>query len=190
MGEIAFFSKGYVMWTTRFNKLSSGFAEVSGWLIVPMMGSIFLDAVLRGLFNVALLGIVESNSMLLVAIVYLGLAGAQASGAHFRVTLLSDRVPYRLRQLFIGLGFALVLVTVVILFWFTFQSAIFSFKRDEISYGLIDFPLWPSRALIAFGFALLLAQMLVDGLLFVMTGEDPFARKSSVSETHPLEVHS
>src|SRR5699024_360010 len=66
-------------------------AEVSGWLVVPMMLSIFLDALLRSLFNVALIGIVESNSLLLVALVYLGIAGAQASGANFRLTLLTAR---------------------------------------------------------------------------------------------------
>src|SRR5690625_7846907 len=67
-----------VRWLRR---LSLFCAEVSGWLVVPMMLSIFLDALLRSLFNVALIGIVESNSLLLVALVYLGIAGAQASGA-------------------------------------------------------------------------------------------------------------
>src|SRR5690625_862919 len=57
-----------------------------------MMLSIFLDALLRSLFNVALIGIVESNSLLLVALVYLGIAGAQASGGNFRLTLLTGRV--------------------------------------------------------------------------------------------------
>src|SRR5690625_4617971 len=78
-----------VRWLRR---LSLFCAEVSGWLVVPMMLSIFLDALLRSLFNVALIGIVESNSLLLVALVYLGIAGAQASGGNFRLTLLTGRV--------------------------------------------------------------------------------------------------
>src|SRR5690625_1844109 len=85
-----------VRWLRR---LSLFCAEVSGWLVVPMMLSIFLDALLRSLFNVALIGIVESNSLLLVALVYLGIAGAQASGANFRLTLLTGRVGPRLNWL-------------------------------------------------------------------------------------------
>lgn len=167
-----------MLWLQRIHRLSSFFAELSGWLIVPMMLTIFMDAVLRGLFNTAVVGVIELNSLLLVAMVYMGLAGAQASAGNFRVTLLSDRLGSRGRYVLIGFGYLLLLAVLLALLWFCLGAAIYSYTRDEVSYGLIDFPLWPSRAIICIGLALLLVQYLADGFLFVVQGADPFAKKN------------
>lgn len=158
-------------------KLSLFCAEVSGWLVVPMMLSIFLDALLRSLFNVALIGIVESNSLLLVALVYLGIAGAQASGANFRLTLLTSRVGPRLNWLFTTLGCVLMMAALAILGWFVWQSALYSIERGETSYGLVNFPLWPSRLLVALGISLLWLQLVADSLMFWLYGKEPFVRE-------------
>lgn len=163
----------------RVDRLSRFFAELSGWLIVPMMLTIFLDAVLRGLFNTAVAGVVELNSLLLVGMVYLGLAGAQSSGGNFRVTLLADRMSPRTRFILTALGYLLLLITLCILLWYCYGAAVYSYTRDEVSYGLINFPLWPSRALICVGLVLLILQYLVDGLRFALRGIDPFAHKAS-----------
>ena len=176
------------MWTRRINRLSQAFAELSGWLIVPMMLTIFIDAVLRGLFNQAVAGVVEFNSLLLVAMVYLGLAGAQSKGANFRVTLLSDRLPAWLNKVLITLGYLLMLLTLSILLWFCTGAALFSFERDEIGYGLIDFPLWPSRALICLGLVLLLVQYLADGVLFLLHGQDPFSEQPLSTDLSSTET--
>lgn len=162
----------------RVNRLSRFFAELSGWLIVPMMLTVFLDAVLRGLFNTAVAGVIELNSLLLVAMVYLGLAGAQSGGGNFRVTLLTDRMGRRIRHIVTAVGYLLLLATLAILLWYCFGAAMYSYSRDEVSYGLINFPLWPSRALICVGLLLLLVQYLVDGVLFFVHGADPFSRNT------------
>jgi len=159
----------------RLKRVSQLCAEVSGWLVIPMMFSIFLDAVLRGLFNVALLGVVESNSLLLVTLIYMGLAGAQASGANFRLTLVTERLPQRVQAVLSGVGWLFVLCVLAILGWFCVQEALFSYAKGETSYGLVSFPLWPSRIVVAFGLALLWLQLLVDGLVFFRDGRDPFA---------------
>lgn len=173
------------------NRLSRFFAELSGWLIVPMMLTVFLDAVLRGLFNTAVAGVIELNSLLLVAMVYLGLAGAQSSGGNFRVTLLVDRMGRRGRQLVTAFSYLLLLVTLAILLWYCFSAAMYSYSREEVSYGLISFPLWPSRALICLGLLLLLIQYLVDGVLFLLHGADPFSQNNAQLEgdaRSPMEV--
>lgn len=169
-----------VQWLRR---LSLFCAEISGWLVVPMMASIFLDALLRSLFNVALIGIVESNSLLLVALVYLGIAGAQARGANFRLTLLTERVSPWLKGAFTSVGLIIVIVVFALLSWFTWQSALFSIERDESSYGLVNFPLWPSRLLVALGMSLLWLQIIVDSLVFWLGGSDPFTRDTAGSSS-------
>src|SRR5699024_1573148 len=94
-----------VRWLRRISLFC---AEVSGWLVVPMMLSSLLEALFRTLFNVARMGIVASNSLLLVAPVYLGIAGAQSSGANFRLPLLTGRVGPRLNGLFTTVGCVLM----------------------------------------------------------------------------------
>lgn len=159
----------------RLTRVSRLCAEVSGWLVIPMMFSIFLDAVLRGVFNVALLGVVESNSLLLVTLIYMGLAGAQASGANFRLTLVTERLPSRAQAVLSAVGWLFVLIVLAILTGFCVQEALFSYAKGETSYGLVNFPLWPSRLVVAFGLALLWLQLLLDGVVFFRDGRDPFA---------------
>jgi len=170
----------------RVKRVSQLCAEVSGWLVIPMMFSIFLDAVLRGLFNVALLGVVESNSLLLVTLIYMGLAGAQASGANFRLTLVTERLPRRAQAILSAVGWLFVLVVLAILTGFCIQEALFSYAKGETSYGLVNFPLWPSRIVVAFGLALLWLQLLLDGLIFFRDGLDPFAASVVDDDTPPL----
>lgn len=168
------------------NGISRVCAEVSGWLIVPMMLSIFLDAVLRSMFGIALAGIIELNSLLLVTLIYMGLAGAQSSGAHFRVTLISNRMHPTIRSLVSLFGYLFVLFALVSLLLFTANAAWFSFQRNEVGYGLIDFPIWPSRVLIAIGFFVLLVQYLADGVLLLTRKQDPFSRTRSEIPPHQI----
>lgn len=174
-----------MFWVRLLRRISYLCAEVSGWLVIPMMLSIFLDAVLRGLFNIALIGIVESNSLLLVTLIYLGIAGAQARGANFRLTLVIDRVRPIWRDLFNLLSWLLMLAVLALLWWFALQSALFSYARGESSYGLVNFPIWPSRIVVTFGLGLLWLQLLADGLLAIIQRRDPFARDAAPADELP-----
>jgi TRAP-type C4-dicarboxylate transport system permease small subunit len=137
-------------------------AGLAGWLTLPIMITVFLDAFLRGLFGIAVEGVSELNSFLLVAMIYLGLAGTQNARANFQVTLFIERLPER-AQRWIGVVLLIVLIAVTsVLCWFCVRAAISSFERSEITYGLIEVPIWPSRAIIAFGFALLVLQFIAD----------------------------
>jgi len=180
---------GWIRWLQRISYLC---AELSGWLVIPMMLSIFLDALLRGVFNIALMGVVESNSLLLVTLIYMGIAGAQASGANFRLTLFTERVRPALRHAFNLLSWLLMIGVLGIFWWFALQSALFSYARGESSYGLVSFPLWPSRFVVAFGLGLLWLQLFADGLLLITRRIDPFARDAGHSDEFvlPAKEHS
>jgi len=141
------------------SKVSAG---VAGWLTLPIMITVFMDAFLRGLFGIAVEGVSELNSFLLVAMIYLGLAGTQNARANFQVTLFIERLP-EWGQRWIGAVLLILLIAVsAILCWFCAHAASSSFYRNEITYGLVEVPIWPSRALIALGFALLVLQFIAD----------------------------
>jgi TRAP-type C4-dicarboxylate transport system permease small subunit len=145
--------------------------SLSGVLILVMILLVSVDVVIRKLFAETVPGASEINTLLLVALVYLGLAGAQARGAHFSVTLLRDRLPAGGRRATDMATTAVSLAFTGVLTVFTYGKAMQSFASGEASFGVVAFPIWPSRAAIALGFALLSLQLLVQ-LLRLALGRD------------------
>lgn len=141
--------------------------SVSGALIIAMIGLVAVDVVIRKLFAVTIPGASEVNVLLLVALVYLGLAGAQARGAHFAVDVVVARLPAPARRAVSALTTLASLAFAGTLTWFTYGKAMDSYLSGEASFGVVAFPIWPSRAAITLGFALLTLQLAVQLLRLV-----------------------
>lgn len=172
-----------MVWVKRISRLA---AEAAGWLILPMMLIVVLDAGLRGLFNVAMDGVPEFSSLLLVTMIYFGLAGAQSRGANFRVSFIDGKLPEALGRAVLLLLLLIVIVSLSLVLYFTFNTAAYSFARNETSYGLIQFPVWPARAVVCGGLLLLLVQYLADTVLLIVDGKHPFLEEAEPSrETMP-----
>lgn len=166
-------------WIKRLSNLA---AEAAGWLIIPMMLLVVLDLGLRGFFTVAMDGVSELSSLLLVTMIYFGLAGAQSRGANFRVSFIDDMLPARWNRALQLVLLLVIIVTLSFVLFFTFNTAVYSFVRHETSYGLIQFPIWPARAVVCGGVLLLLIQFLADTLLLVVYGKHPFEEGTEPSD--------
>lgn len=143
-------------------RISRSFAGLAGWLAVPMMLSVCLDALLRGGFNIAMQGVVEINSLILVMMIYLGLAGAQNSRANFNVTLFIDPLSPRIKRIIsvvLNLIAILAIGTLCICCW---KVGLSSYARGESTYGLFKMPIWTGRLVVAFGISLLVLQLIAD----------------------------
>lgn len=123
-----------------------------------------VDVAYRNMFNQSIPGTFEVVEVALVLAVFLGMATAERTGNAVRVTLftrmLSNRVAAYVR--IFGL-----LVSLGIVAWFAYASidkAMGSFAVGEYKRGIISFPLWPGRAVIALGFSLLAIELTM-GLL-------------------------
>lgn len=143
--------------------------SVSGGLIIAMIVLVAVDVAIRKLFAVTVPGASEMNVLLLVALVYLGLAGAQARGAHFAVDVVVDRLPAPLRRAVSALTTLASLAFAGTLTWFTSGKAVDSYLAGEASFGVVAFPIWPSRAAITLGLGLLTLQLAVQ-LLRILAG--------------------
>jgi TRAP-type transport system small permease protein len=158
----------------RTNALSQGMARLTGLLIIVLMLGVVLDSLLRGAANIALWGVLELSTMMLLALIYLGLPATQAERVNFRVSVITDRLPRRAHLVLGGLLLLLQSVVLAVLCWFTWGSAVFSFNREEVSIGLVEIPLWPHRALVALGLTLLWWQGLVSGIELLLHGKHPY----------------
>ncbi|MGE0314003.1 MAG: TRAP transporter small permease subunit [Lautropia sp.] len=124
-------------------------------LIVP-------DVLLRKFFNTTIPGASEASVLLLVVLAYLGMAGAQARQSHFSADFLVQRLGPTARRRVQLLVLVLSLLFVLAVAWLTIASAWQSTLRGESSFGIVQFPIWPSRIAVAFGFSLLGVQLVVD----------------------------
>jgi TRAP-type C4-dicarboxylate transport system permease small subunit len=103
-------------------------------------------------------GLLELVETFMILVVYLGLAHAERTNTHVRVSLVTSTLPSAVRNvvrtvaLIIGMGGAAWFS------WATLQRAETSFTTHEIRTGLLNFPLWPARFAIVLGFTLLMLE--------------------------------
>lgn len=161
-------------------RLHVSLGSISGIVTIAMIALILPDVILRKFFAATIPAASEANILLLVVMVYLGLAGAQARGAHFRVRLLTDRLPEGVNRVLEAPMLVLALGALGLLAWMTTRSATTSVQRGEASFGVVAFPLWPGRVAVAAGLWLLCLQVVVDLLRLALgvrreSGERPAA---------------
>lgn len=149
-------------------------ARLTGLLIIVLMLAVVADSALRGGFNIALWGVLELGTMILLALIYLGLPATQAERVNFRVSVFTDRIPRRAGLVLGGLLLLVQLPILAVLCWFTWRSAVFSFQRQEVSMGVVEIVLWPHRAMVAAGLTLLWWQSLMSAIELLLEGKHPY----------------
>jgi TRAP-type mannitol/chloroaromatic compound transport system permease small subunit len=167
--------RSILTFAARTAAISQAMARVTGLLIIVIMLAVVIDAVLRGGLGIALWGVLEVGVLLLLALIYFGLPATQAGRENFRVSIVTERLPPWLDRLVAWMLMLVQLVIIGILCWVTWRSAIFSFNRDEVSIGMVQIPLWPSRVMVAAGLCMLLVQSLASAVEFALLGKHPYA---------------
>ena len=124
-------------------------------LVFLLMLLISGEIVARHVFNRPILGHVETATLSLVLILYLGLAYTQLMRGHIRVEIFISRIEGKKRELVEALTLFLSLIPSVLMLLATAQKAIVSVKGHEFVSGVVNFPVWPGRCAVTFGFILL-----------------------------------
>lgn len=130
-----------------------------------MLMSMFLgvaDVVGTQILLVPVPGPKELTESTMVVIVFGALTYAQIRRAHIRVELVYLRTPPRVQaalDVFAGLC---GLVFFGLLLWQATNEALYSFQIDEATVGLIRFPLYPARFMLAAGTGLLVLRLALD----------------------------
>jgi TRAP-type C4-dicarboxylate transport system permease small subunit len=154
--------RAIVRWITRFNQL---LATIAGLFTALITLIICIDVGSRGLLNRSVQGASDLAILLLVALIFLGFAGAEAKGENFAVTLLVRKLAPRPRRVLDAITTSCAVAAVGLLAWFSWTRAIDSVRSGEQSYGVIAFPVWPSKLVIAFGLSMLLLQLIARVLV-------------------------
>ncbi|NYT23463.1 TRAP transporter small permease [Alcaligenaceae bacterium] len=159
------------------DKFTAYLGILSGFTVFLIMVVVCADVVGRSFFNKPLLGATELSELLLASLIFFGLAAAQQARHHYIVELVVVRLSPRPQSLLAGLTHLLSAGVVAMLAWYSTGQAFTSYEMGEISFGTVEFPIWPARAVVAFGLILFSLQYLIQFMR--MCGLDG----SSASET-------
>jgi TRAP-type C4-dicarboxylate transport system permease small subunit len=122
--------------------------------------------------GIVILSLAEFAGSLLAAASFLALAGTFKAGAHIRITMLLQALPPRARHVFELWAFGASALLCAYIAWQIARFAWFSLLFDEVSPGVVRFPLMIPQAAMAAG-AVILTVALIDEFLIVLRGRGP-----------------
>jgi TRAP-type C4-dicarboxylate transport system permease small subunit len=135
---------------------------LSGFATLLITFVVVIDVCGRYFFNAPLHGGVEFSELLMVVLVFFGLAAAQQKRQNYSIELLTRHLPESVQRLLELLCLIACLVIVVMLAWPSSKQAVISYGRGEAGFGIVPFPLWPARIILAIGLWLLAVQFACD----------------------------
>lgn len=146
----------------RIERLLVRLGIVSGFATLLIMAIVCVDVAGRSIFNAPLHSGTEISELLLVSLVFLGLAAAQQQRQNFAIDVLMRHFPPAVQRVFDGVSYAVCLGLLVLLAWPSSKQALMSLERGESGFGIVAFPIWPARIVLAVGLWLLALQFAID----------------------------
>ncbi|WP_181711299.1 TRAP transporter small permease subunit [Roseovarius sp. TE539] len=164
---------------------------LAGSTILVITLVIVADITLRVLANQPVRGATEFSTLLMIALVYLGLASVQVSKSNFRMGVVIDNLPARARDVLNLITTLIALAAIATLTWYTAGEALYSLDKREMTHAAISFPVYPARLTIALGLLLLSLQLAIDALRLMLSlwpsGGGPRGGKASGAAAGPTE---
>lgn len=148
-------------WVSNANRLLAVWSGIATGL---MMVAILADIFCRSVLGFSIQGASEFAVVMLVTLIFFGLGGAQADKANFNVDILIRLLSPRMNHLLHGIAMLLSTIAIGLLCYLSWIKAINSLLEWEVDYGVVPFPIWPARVLIAFGWAALTLQLLLEAI--------------------------
>jgi len=133
-----------------------------GIILIGMMLLVTGDVIRRLAFKSPIHGTTELVEFMMVGLLYLTLANTQAIKAHINIEILVERLSPRTRLLCELISCFLGLILFSLITWQGIKSSAYSWKINEITFGVIKFPLFPSKAIIPVGSLLLCLRFILD----------------------------
>ncbi len=148
-------------------KANLGCALLSGVALLLMMFAGAADVIgtnldVVGLQSHPVPAAFEFMATMMVVNVFLAVSLAQARRAHIRVEVVVQRLPQSWQRVGDFTQHILSALFFALIAWFAWPAAAHSFSVGEYAPGLINYPMWPARFILAFGATLMCLQCLFD----------------------------
>ncbi len=116
----------------------------------------------RTLFNYPIPDDLLLVGLLMVLVIAFPLAHIQRVNGHIAVTIISDRLPFRLRQLQIIVGNVLFALFLGVMGFVILSKVPKEFAQDLYYDGQLEIRTWPMKAMFALGIGLFVLQVVIS----------------------------
>lgn len=128
-------------------------ARLSSLSLVILAATVVIDVVGRQ-FSAPLPGGSDIGTMLMVALIFFAMAGTQADNDHVSMDALVVLFPPKLRRVTDKVNLLICFAIGVFMTYGTIKALSKSYISGEVALGAMSLPLWPAKAIVAFGIAL------------------------------------
>jgi TRAP-type C4-dicarboxylate transport system permease small subunit len=134
----------------------------SGVVLLAILALMSGEVIFRYFFNKPILGTVEISAYLLVIFGFTGMAWTQSQKGHILIELVTEKLSERTNCILRIISLILSLAVFVLITWQTSIAFWKSFKMMEVRWGALPLPVWPVKAMVAFGSLILCVQFVID----------------------------
>ncbi|MGP3535554.1 TRAP transporter small permease [Microbacterium sp. RD1] len=149
---------------TYLRRQSAVLGVIAAAALLVLMLATVIDVLVRWIARASVPGMLEVAESALVVSVFLGLAWTSMQGGHVAVSVVTDRLKPPLAR---AVSVVIWLLNAALLGWMTYASvarALQATSLHETRFGLVQWPVWPLRWVIALGLALWLVVALANVL--------------------------
>ena len=129
-------------------------------ILLGMMMMTVVDVIMRYFFRRPIIGSEEISTLLMVCVVFLGIAWCALKDGHISVDIITGKLSKRGRAFLNGFDNILTFALALIIAWRTFLEAM-SVKKMDVNSPLLSIPRYPFIFVTAFGFLLLFFAALI-----------------------------
>ena len=140
--------------------LSRAMLVMAASILAAMMFLIVSDVTGRYVFNHPFRGTLEISEFLMVAVVFLSIAGTMHVGRHVSIRMLVDRLPEKSQALVDSLVLLVSIALFAAMAWKSGVRAVDVLNQGWYS-DLLRIPAWPFRMLVAVGAFLMCLELIV-----------------------------
>lgn len=157
------------------------FSWVSGGITLLIMFLVVAEVVMRDFFDATLGGTLEVSEVLLVFLVFAGVAYAQQAGDHVSTDLVTARLPDRVAAVIRTVGLVVAAAVILWLAWASLERGLASMETGEARFGIRSVPIWPARLMVPVGALLLGLQCLMSAADAWRGGAEAEAREEAAT---------
>lgn len=132
--------------------IATALAGIAGVLLLVIIAITVADVAGRSLAGTSILGAVDTTSLLLVAVAFLGLAAAEIEGRHVSVDLVEMHMNPKVRIAFAVFRAVLTLGIGLLLVYGLTEVLSSALERGEATNGVLRLPTWPAKLVLLFSF--------------------------------------
>lgn len=141
-------------------------------VLLAMMMMTVVDVIMRYFFLQPIIGSVELSTILMVCVVFLGIAWCALNDGHISVDIITGKLSKKGRAVLNSFDNILTFVLALLIAWRSFREAL-SVKEMEVTSPLLGIPRYPFVFVTAFGFLLLFFAALILFIRNVKSLKDP-----------------